>query len=127
MSEKAKYKHNFCLSFSVLSNDAPDAVGAAEIRQEIADVLKEHDEVLLLGVRLEDSEDMEPPALPTRKVEVVLRPAGAPGVYSVESEEKGLQGARVILGGSLGPGVEERNGENVRRAGKSKAESDRDN
>ena len=68
------YKHNFCLRFSVLSNDAPDAVGAGEMRKEIADVLKDDDEGLLLSVWLEDTEDRRPSASATKRVEVVLKP-----------------------------------------------------
>lgn len=99
MSEQVKYKHNFCLSFSVMSNQAPDAVSADEMREVISEVLKEDDEGMLLSVRLEDSENLRPLRAPARRVEVVLRPTeGVRGTGYVAHIE-GMGDVRVSLDG----------------------------
>lgn len=98
MSERAKYKHNFCLSFSIVSNDAPDAVGAEEMRKVIADVLRCDDECLLDSVRLEDTENLHPRAVPTKPFEAVLMPVERDGAEYVGTV-RGIGDVRVAVMG----------------------------
>lgn len=97
MAEQDRYKHNFCLSFSVMSNQAPDAVSVMEMRKEIARVLKQDDEGMLFSVRLEDTEDLRPTKGSSRSVKAVLRLEKGEGEAQYVGRIDGVGNVRVFM------------------------------